>query len=72
MHGEAFVYAKYMVYAKRAQQNGDTELAKLFTTAANIERFQHFAEGAQLAGLVGSDADDEERRDQGRITAPTR
>lgn len=57
MHGEAFAYAKYMLYAKHAEQNGDTELAKLFTTAANIERFQHFAEEAQLAGLVGSDAD---------------
>jgi rubrerythrin len=57
MHGEAFAYAKYMLYAKRAQQNGNTELAKLFRAAAKIERFQHFAEEAQLAGLVGSDAD---------------
>jgi len=56
MHGEAFAYAKYMLYARHAEQNGDNELAKLFTTAANIERFQHFAEEAQLAGLVGSDA----------------
>lgn len=57
MHGEAFAYAKYQLYAKHAEQNGDIELAKLFRTAANIERFQHFAEEAQLAGLVGSDAD---------------
>jgi len=57
MHGEAFAYAKYMLYAKHAQQNGNTELANLFKTAANVERFQHFAEEAQLAGLVGSDAD---------------
>ena len=32
-------------------------MAKLFRTAANIERFQHFAKVAQLAVLVGSDAD---------------
>lgn len=57
MHGEAFAYAKYMLYAKHAQQNGNEELSKLFQTAANIERFQHFAEEAQLAGLVGNDAD---------------
>ncbi len=57
MHGEAFAYAKYMLYAKHARQNGNAQLANLFTTAANIERFQHFAEEAQLAGLVGSDAD---------------
>lgn len=57
MHGEAFAYAKYQLYAKHAEQNGDIELAKLFKTAANIERFQHFAEEAQLAGVVGGDAD---------------
>lgn len=57
MHGEAFAYAKYMLYAKHARQNGNTELANLFKTAANVERFQHLAEEAQLAGLVGSDAD---------------
>jgi len=56
MRGEAFAYAKYKLYAKHAEQNGDAELAELFTTAANIERFQHFAEEAQLAGVVGSDA----------------
>ncbi len=57
MHGEAFAYVKYLLYAKHARQNGNAELANLFTKAANTERFQHFAEEAQLAGLVGSDAD---------------
>lgn len=57
MHGEAFAFAKYMLYAKHAEQNGNKELAKTFRTAAHIERFQHFAEEAELAGLVGSDAD---------------
>lgn len=57
MHGEAFAFAKYMLYAKHAEQSGNKELAKTFRTAAHIERFQHFAEEAQLAGLVGSDTD---------------
>jgi rubrerythrin len=57
MHGEAFAFAKYMLYAKHAEQNGNKELARTFRTTANIERFQHFAEEAELAGLVGSDAD---------------
>lgn len=57
MHGEAFAYAKYLLYAQHAQQNGNLKLANLFTDAAKVERFQHFAEEAELAGLVGSDAD---------------
>jgi len=56
MHGEAFAYAKYMLYAEHARQSGNTELANLFETAAKTERFEHFAEEARLAGLVGSDA----------------
>ena len=57
MHGEAFAYAKYMLFAEHARQNGNDELAKLFESSANTERFEHFAEEARLAGLVGSDAD---------------
>jgi rubrerythrin len=57
MHGEAFAFAKYMLFAKHAEENGNKELAKTFRTAAHIERFQHFAEEAELAGLVGTDAD---------------
>lgn len=57
MHGEAFAYAKYMLYAEHARQNGNNELANLFETSAKTERFEHFAEEARLAGLVGSDAD---------------
>lgn len=57
MHGEAFAFAKYMLFARHAEQNKNPELAKLFRTAAHIERFQHFAEEAELAGSVGSDAD---------------
>lgn len=56
MHGEAFAYAKYMLYAEHARKNGNEEVAKLFETAAKTERFEHFAEEAKLAGLVGTDA----------------
>ena len=57
MHGEAFAYAKYMLYAQHARQHGNAKLADLFTKAAQTERFQHFAEEAQLAGLVANDQD---------------
>ena len=57
MHGEAFAYAKYMLYAERARQSGNTELAQLFENTAREERFEHFAEEAELAGLVANDAD---------------
>ena len=38
VHGEAFAYAKYMLYAERARQSGNTELAQLFVSAAKQER----------------------------------
>jgi len=53
MHGEAFAYAKYLLYAERARQDGSEELANLFEQSAKTERFEHFAQEAQLAGLVG-------------------
>jgi rubrerythrin len=55
MHGEAFAYAKYMLYAQHAREGGHTELANLFERNAQVERFKHFAQEAILAGLVGSD-----------------
>ena len=57
MHGEAFAYVKYLLFAEHARKSGNKELADLFERTANTERFEHFAEEAQLAGLVGSDAD---------------
>jgi len=57
MHGEAFAYVKYLLYAEHARKSGNKELADLFEKTANTERFEHFAEEAQLAGLVASDAD---------------
>lgn len=55
MHGEAFAFAKYMLYAEHARENGHPELAALFNKNAHTERFEHFAEEAKLAGLVKSD-----------------
>ena len=57
MHGEAFAYAKYLLFAEHARQNGNPKVADLFESAAKTERFEHFSEEAQLAGLVGSDSD---------------
>ena len=57
MQGEAFAYVKYLLFAERARKNGHPALADLFEKTANIERLEHLAEEAELAGLVGRDAD---------------
>jgi len=57
MHNEAFAYVKYSLFAEQARKNANNELAELFDKTANIERFEHLAEEAELAGLVGSDTD---------------
>jgi len=57
MNGEAFDYTKFMLYADRARLQGHQQLAALFENAAKQERFEHFVEGAGLAGLVRSDED---------------
>ena len=57
MHGEAFAYEKYSLYASQARRNGNTELARVFEDAASTERLEHFAEEAHVAGLVKSDAE---------------
>lgn len=56
MHGEAFAYAKYMLYARQARDNGQPAVADLFEQTAQTELLEHFAEEAALAGLGGSDA----------------
>lgn len=58
MKGEAFAYAKYLLFAEQARAHGHPEIAKLFESTAKTERLEHFREHAQLAGLVSSsDAD---------------
>lgn len=58
MHGEAFAYAKYKLFAKEARENGHFEVADLFDKTADQEFFEHFHEEAELVGLVGSDEQD--------------
>ena len=55
MRGEAFAFVKYTLFAEQARQNGREELAKLYESTAKMERFEHFAEEAELAWLVGDD-----------------
>ena len=57
MHGEAFANVKYMAYADAARAHGNPQLGDLFERTAKVERQEHFAEHAKLAGLVGNDAD---------------
>ncbi len=55
MHGEAFAYAKYSLFAEQARKNGNTQLADLFEKTAKMELTEHLREHAELAGLVGTD-----------------
>jgi len=58
MHGEAFAFAKYKVFAKQARKNGNMELADLFDKTADQEYFKHFLELAELLQLSGTDQQD--------------
>ena len=57
MHGEAFAYASYMLFAEEALRSGRREIADLFEATARTELLEHFAQQAALVGLVGNDAD---------------
>lgn len=58
MKGEAFAYARYMLYAEQAREHGHPDVAALFERTAKMERLQHFREHADMAGLTtASDAD---------------
>jgi rubrerythrin len=52
MHGEGLAHAKYMLFAARARQTGNSALASLWEGTAMVERQEHFAGEAVLAGLV--------------------
>jgi rubrerythrin len=58
MHGEAFAFAKYKIFAKQARKNGNNELADLFDKTADQEYLEHFIELADLLHLAGSDEQD--------------
>jgi rubrerythrin len=55
MHGEAFAFAKYTMFAEQARKNGNTEVADLFEKTAKMEHLEHLREHAELAGVVGTD-----------------
>ncbi|MGZ4845362.1 MAG: rubrerythrin family protein [Candidatus Angelobacter sp.] len=55
MHGEAFAFAKYTMFAEQARKNGNTEVADLFEKTAKVEHLEHLREHAELAGVVGTD-----------------
>ncbi|WP_341717615.1 ferritin family protein [Micromonospora sp. FIMYZ51] len=53
LRGEAFAYARYTAYAEHARATGRLRLARLFENTASQELGEHFAEAANLYGLVG-------------------
>lgn len=57
LHGEAFAHARYMLFAAAARDGGDERLASMFEGLAAVELLEHFAELAELAGIVGTDVD---------------
>jgi len=57
LHGEAFAHARYLLFAAAARKRGSDRLASMFEGIAAVELQEHFAELAELAGLVGTDAD---------------
>ena len=57
MQSEAFTHALYLRFAAHARMHENWELARLFQTMADTDRTKHFAEGANLAGLIANDAE---------------
>jgi rubrerythrin len=57
LRGEAFAHARYLLFAAAARKGGNEQLASMFEGIADVERQEHFAELAALAGLVGTDAE---------------
>jgi rubrerythrin len=55
MHGEALAHARYLLFASAARKRGSDRLASMFEGIAAVELHEHFAELAELAGLVGTD-----------------
>lgn len=51
MHGEALAYARYRLYGENP---GNRAVGRLFRGTAEVERREHFADEARLAGLVGT------------------
>jgi rubrerythrin len=54
---EAFARASYTMFASQAANTGQSKLAELFAGIALVELQEHFAESANLSGLVRSNTD---------------
>lgn len=54
---EAFAHARYLLFAAAARKRGEEHLASMFEGIAAVELQEHFRELAELAELVGTDAD---------------
>jgi rubrerythrin len=57
LRAEAFAHARYLMFASAARKRGSQRLASMFEGIAAVELQEHFAELAELAGLVGTDGD---------------
>lgn len=57
MQAEALAYAKFARFAAAARMHEDVGLATLFQQSADVDRCHHFAQQAELAGIVGSSDD---------------
>lgn len=54
MRGEAFASARYLAFSQAACDRGKLRLGALFFRLSKIELYEHFAQLAGIAGLVGS------------------
>lgn len=57
MQREAYAHARYLLFAAAARRRGETRLASMFEGIAAVELQEHFAELAELVGLVGTEVD---------------
>jgi rubrerythrin len=57
MQREAYAHARYLLFATAARKRGETHLASMFEGIAAVELQEHFAELAELVGVVGTDSD---------------
>ena len=66
--GEALASLRYLLFADRARREGRTDVADLFEEIAAEERREHFAEIAELLGLVGTTQQNLEMALAGEVT----
>jgi len=56
MHGEAYAYAAYGLFAAEADRTGHQGVGRLFRSTARTELTEHLREAAELVGVVGTNA----------------